>query len=52
MTATKPPTIYDATAKRWKAVCPHCGRVVARAKRESAAHNMLVHLAYEHGLVS
>lgn len=43
---------YDPVAKRWKATCPHCGRIVARAKREAAEHNMAQHVAYEHDGVS
>lgn len=47
---TKVEIVYDPVVKRWKATCPHCGRIVARAKREAAEHNMSQHLAYEHGV--
>ena len=46
---TKFELTYDRVADRWKAYCPHCGKIFARAKREAAEHVMTQHLAYEHG---
>lgn len=46
--ATKIDVTYDKVSDRWKATCPHCGRIVARSKREAAEHAMTVHRIYEH----
>lgn len=44
----EPQPYYDRVSDRWKIEC-HCGRIVARAKREAAEHAMAQHRAYEHG---
>lgn len=43
---------YDPVVKRWKAHCPHCGKIYARAKREAAEHVLAQHLSYEHEVQS
>lgn len=34
--------------KRYRVTCEHCGYVVVRSSRESADHNMALHVNYTH----
>lgn len=50
MATAKVEAYWDPVAKRWKTECPHshCGKIIARSKRETAVHAMTVHRIYTH----
>jgi predicted RNA-binding Zn-ribbon protein involved in translation (DUF1610 family) len=37
----------DPSTKRYVATCPKCGHKFERSKRESAEHNLALHIGYE-----
>jgi hypothetical protein len=48
--ATKIQIEYDGVLRRYRATCPVCGYVAVRSKREAAAHIIVQHVAYTHGV--